>query len=227
MKLELEKDIVQWDVKSWSMALHYWEKEINWEQIHDCLELGGREGGLSLWLALKGKTVICSDLKGVEFSAGELHQKYNIGSSIKYQGIDATNIPYENHFDLIIFKSIIGGIGRDNNKEIQQMVFDQIHKALKPEGKLIFAENLVASPFHQYFRKKFTKWTHYWRYITKEECKEFLKFFSSFELKTTGVLGTFGRTEKQKNLLSRVDKFLLNNITPDSWKYIVYGIATK
>ena len=38
-----------------------------------------------------------------------------ISSLIIYQDIDATNIPYENYFDIIVFKSIIGGIGRNNN----------------------------------------------------------------------------------------------------------------
>lgn len=72
---------------------------------------------------------------------------------ITYQDIDATQIPYENEFDIIVFKSIIGGIGRNDNKEIQQLVFNQIYKALKPGGQLLFAENLSASPLHRFFSK--------------------------------------------------------------------------
>jgi SAM-dependent methyltransferase len=227
MKKELTNDIIQWDIKSWSKALTYWDINIDWNNIENGLELGGREGGLSLWLALKGKTVVCSDLNDVQKTAEQLHIRHNVSSFIKYQDIDATDIPYENNFDIIVFKSIIGGIGRNDNFEIQQKVFQEIYKALKPGGKLLFAENLIASPFHQRLRKRFVNWGSSWRYVSLEDIKEFLKDFSTCEIKTTGVLGTFGRNESQRNLLSTIDQLILNQVSPDSWKYITYGIAQK
>ena len=136
MTKELVKDIIQWDIRSWSKVLTYWDKNIDWDKVHNGLELGGREGGLSLWLALKGKEVICSDLRNVENTARQLHLKYKTTSLIKYQGIDATNIPYEDHFCIIVFKSIIGGVGAHNNIEAQKKAFSEIHKALKPAGSL-------------------------------------------------------------------------------------------
>jgi SAM-dependent methyltransferase len=227
MTKELTKDIIQWDIKSWSEALEYWDKNINWDAIQNGLELGGREGGLSLWLALNGLTTVCSDLNDVRNSAEPLHKKYNVKHLISYQEIDATNIPYENHFDIIVFKSIIGGIGRNDNYVLQQKVFNQIHKALKPKGKLLFTENLIASPFHQGFRKKYVNWGNSWRYVSMKEMKEFLKIFSNYTIKTTGVLATFGRSESQRNMLSVIDKLILNKICPENWKYISYGIAQK
>jgi len=228
MSNELIHDIIQWDIRNWYTALKYWDNAVTWDNIQTCLELGGREGGLSLWLALKGKNVICSDLREAKMQAQPLHTKYNVTSYIQYQNIDATLIPYENYFDLIAFKSIIGGIGRSSDhQKLQQQVFTQIHKALKPGGKLIFAENAMASPIHQFLRNQFIPWSTYWRYIRLEECHEFLASFSSFQLQTTGILGTFGRTETQKHFLSTLDNLLLNKITPDSWKYIVYGVAQK
>ncbi|MBM3187036.1 MAG: methyltransferase domain-containing protein [Bacteroidetes bacterium] len=227
MTKELIKDIIQWDIKSWSKALSYWENNIDWDKIQNGLELGDREGGLSLWLALKGKTTICSDLKDVRDTAEQLHLQHNVSSLVKYQDIDATNIPYENHFDIIVFKSIIGGIGRNDNSEIQQKVFKEIYKALKPGGKLLFAENLIASPLHQGLRKRFVKWGSTWRYVTLDEMKKFLKDFSSCEVKTTGVLGTFGRNENQRNLFSTIDELILNKVCPGHWKYISYGIVEK
>lgn len=221
------KDIMQWDVKSWSKALSYWESNIVWDKVQNGLELGGREGGLSLWLALKGKTVVCSDLKNVKETAQQLHLQYNITSHITYQDIDATDIPYENYFDIIVFKSIIGGIGRNDNYDIQQKVFNEIYKALKPGGKLLFAENLKASSFHQRVRKRFVNWGSSWRYVSINEMKAFLKDFSNCEIKTTGILGTFGRNERQRILLSSMDKLILNKICPENWKYICYGIAEK
>ncbi|MFH1005411.1 MAG: methyltransferase domain-containing protein [Bacteroidota bacterium] len=227
MTKDLTKDIIQWDIKSWSKVLAYWDSNVDWDKIKNGLELGGRQGGLSLWLALKGKTTVCSDLKDVKNIAEQLHLRHNISSLVKYQDIDATNISYENYFDIIVFKSIIGGIGRNDNIEIQQKVFKEIHKALKPGGKLLFAENLIASPFHQRLRKKFVNWGSSWRYVSIAEIKGFLKEFSSYDIQTTGVLGTFGRNENQRNVLSTIDKIIFNKVCPNSWKYIAYGIAEK
>lgn len=227
MTKELTKDIIQWDVRSWAKALSYWDKNIEWDKIQNGLELGGREGGLSLWLALKGKETICSDLKDVKNTAEQLHIRHKVLTQINYQDIDATNIPYENHFDVIVFKSILGGIGRNNNIETQQKVIKEIYKALKPGGKLLYAENLIASPLHQRLRAKYVKWAKYWRYVTIEEMQEFFKDFSSFDIKATGVLGTFGRNESQRNILSKIDQVFLNKVCPKNWKYISYGIAEK
>lgn len=227
MKAEIIKDVIQWDVKSWSKALDYWEKNIDWNSVETALELGGREGGLSLWLGSKGIHTICSDLKNVKETAEPLHIKHKVTSFISYEDIDATNIPYENHFDVIVFKSIIGGIGSNDNYEIQQKVFKEIYKALKPGGKLLFAENLIASSFHQKLRKKFVNWGSSWRYLSVLEMNELMQDFTSVDLKTTGFLGTFGRNEKQRNILSTIDNVVFNKACPKKWKYIAYGIATK
>jgi SAM-dependent methyltransferase len=227
MTKELINDIIQWDIKSWSKALAYWDKSINWDKIQNALELGGREGGLSLWLALKGNNVVCSDLKDVKLTAEPLHIRHNVSNLITYRDIDATNIPYENYFDIVVFKSILGGIGSNNNYEIQKKVFKEIHKALKPGGKLLFAENLIASPLHRQLRKMFVNWGNTWRYISLQEFNDFLKDYSSFTLNATGFLATFGRNENQRNLLSGIDDLILNKVCPNNWKYIGYGIAEK
>lgn len=224
---KLLEDIIQWDVKSWSKALMFWEKKVDWDKIHVGLELGGREGGLSLWLASKNKAVVCSDLKDVKNTADILHKKHKVTEFISYKDIDAANIPYENHFDVIVFKSIIGGIGRGNNIEIQKKVFAQIFKALKPGGKLLFAENLTASPIHQAFRKRFTNWGSTWRYVTVDEMKLFLSPFSNFEIHSNGFLATFGRNEKQRKFLAKIDSFTFDKFCPKSWNYICFGVATK
>jgi SAM-dependent methyltransferase len=227
MSTNFTKAILQWDVNSWNVALKFWESKIDWHKIKTGLELGGREGGLSLWAAKHGVQMICSDLDNVKPIAEPLHAQYNVTDFIKYDAIDATQIPYENHFDLIVFKSIIGGIGANNNFAKQQQVFDAIYKALKPDGQLVFAENLVASPLHQKLRKRFIEWGKDWRYISMKETETFLNPFTSFEIQATGVLGTFGRSEAQRTVLSKLDQLLINHITPNSWKYIVYGIAKK
>ncbi len=221
------EDIIQWDVKNWSKALFHWDKSVNWSNVKHSLELGGRQGGVSLWLAQKGKQVICSDLDGVQVTAQPLHQKHKVTEYITYQDIDACNIPYENHFDIIVFKSIIGGVGSNDNHEKQKEVFKQIHKALKPGGKLLYAENLIASPLHQQMRKRFISWGNRWRYVSVSEMHDFLKDFNSYDLNTTGVLATFGRSEKQRKLLAQVDQWVFNHLCPKNWRYISYGVAEK
>jgi SAM-dependent methyltransferase len=184
---------------------------------------------LLLWLALKGKRVICSDLTSAEEQAIILHKKYNVTDKVKYENIDATNIPYENQFDIIIFKSILGGIGWNKNMELQQKVINEIYKALKPRGKLLFAENLRASPLHQIFRTCFVKWGRSWRYVSIGELEHFFSTssFKRYEINSTGVLAAFGRTEWQRHLFSLADKGFMNYIFPKHWKYIAYGIAEK
>ncbi len=220
-------NILQWDVRSWSTALKYWEQKIDWKQQHQGLELGARQGGLSLWLADKGMQVTCTDLEHSEQSAKPFHDKFSFNGSIKYVDTDATALPFENQFDIVIFKSIIGGIGRNNDLQKQKAVFSGIYNSLKPGGYVLFAENLIASPMHRYFRKRFNRWGFYWRYITIEEMNEFLKPFEAVEIKTNGFSASFGRSEWQRNILALVDHYLLNHIIPNGWHYIVYGCARK
>ncbi|HYG49891.1 MAG TPA: class I SAM-dependent methyltransferase [Flavobacteriales bacterium] len=227
MDKELQKDILQWDVQSWSRPLRYWEQAVDWSKIENVLELGSNLGGLSLWLALKNKKVICSDRVDSQKKAEHLHTKYGLNGNVVYRDIDATSIPFENHFDLIVFKSVVTVIGRDGDRDIQIRVFDQVYKALKPGGTVLFAENLKASRLHQWSRKKFIEWGGSARYLALEDMSLFLEKFSSRKIYTTGVLATFGRSEKQRKVLAGIDSVFLNRLCPSRWNYIVYGSAVK
>lgn len=222
------KDCIEWDVVNWSKALGYWEKnlELSMGKL-DCLELGGRSGGLSLWLASKGNSVICSDLKNPKDSAEVIHSKYKLSGDIIYQSIDATNIQYENRFDIIIFKSILGGISRNKNEELISTVINQILKALKPGGKLLFVENLKSSFLHQHFREHFVRWGADWNYLHSKEIRKYFEDFEELTFECCGFLGTFGRSEFQKNILGKIDSIVFDKILPNNLKYVVYGIATK
>lgn len=219
-------DILQWDVRNWSRAIEYWDRAVDWSRVETCLEVGAGEGGLSLWLAAKGKHVVCSDLHNTQSKAAPHHRKYNLDSLVEYRDVDATNMPYRDHFDIIAFKSVLGGIGQ-SGKHVQQRVIDEILKALKPGGKLLLAENLVASRLHRFLRARFVRWGRDWRYVTVAEMRGFLRNYSHVELRTTGVLGTFGRSERQRRLLGAFDQRVLNPLTPEGWQYIVYGTAQK
>ncbi len=227
MDKKLLIDIIQWDVGTWSKALKYWNDKVNWSEVENCLEVGGREGGLSLWMALKNKTVVCSDLTDTQKNAQLLHQKYG-ATKVKYQDIDIKNIPYESYFDIIAVKSVLGGILRNNEEEaIRTLAIKELYKALKPGGKLLFAENLVASPLHKFLRKRNNAWSKYWHYFTADEINDLLKMFSSVQFNVTGFLAVLGRNESQRKALTMADNIIFNQIMPDHWKYLIYGVAEK
>jgi SAM-dependent methyltransferase len=219
-------DIIEWDVENWKHALFFWEKQLSDNNQLKCLELGGRRGGPSLWLASKGHEVVCSDLENPEENATKLHSKYDLSGMIRYEAISATNIPYENEFDVIIFKSIIGGISRSGQNELQQKVIDECYKALKPGGKLLFAENLEASEFHRFARKKFIKWGGEWNYLKFKNVTQLFSNWKKIDFETVGFFATFGRSEKQRFFLGKIDK-VFKFVTPKKIRYIAYGVAVK
>ncbi len=222
------KDYIEWDVKNWSKALKYWQSMIDSDlKGKKCLELGGRRGGLSLWLAEKGAEVLCSDIENPLNEAKEFHDKYSFSGSISYQAIDATEIPYENEFDIIAFKSIIGGIARNKKDHMKTKVLKEIQKALKPGGKLLFAENLESSNLHQFLRKKFIRWGNEWNYFKFAELNSLFSCFDSFNYKTQGFLGAFGRKEWQRSMLAFFDELIFNRIISKKNRYIVFGVAGK
>lgn len=229
MEASLIKNIIGWDTVNWGKALHEWDKTIKTNRQLTCLELGARTGGLSLYAAMNGHKVICTDLENPETTAKPIHLSYaGVSDKITYQAIDVLNIPYtyDNYFDVVFLKSVLPSVGHGNRKDLQQLAVNQIYKALKPGGKLLFAENLTASSLHNFARKNFVKWGGDVRYLKKTEMLEFLEPFSSVEYKLVGFLGTFGRTENQRIFFGKIDS-LFDFLIPNSWRYLIIGTATK
>ena len=220
------RTILGWDAENWSLALRFWEPHI-FNGSADCLELGCGPGGVSLWLASRGNFVICSDVQEPNTSVRQLHQLYGVSDFIKYQAIDARAIPYVEKFDIIIMKSVIGGVLSYYGDDGLHQVICEVQKALKPGGKLLFAENLEASPFHMLCRRKFLgRDAREWIYPKLNEMLEFLSPFSRIDYQTGGFLGAFGRREWQRTILAFADKALLP-LLPESSHYIVAGVAQK
>lgn len=224
MENDTLKKIVVWDIVNWSRALKFWEENcLISDKDYNCLELGSSKGGLSLWLALNGNHVYCTDINGPEPVAHDIHSEYHCESRITYGRMDALHIPYKNHFDIIVFKSIMGGISfaAPQNKQI---IINQIHKALKPNGRLLFAENLEATVFHKFFRGKYG--TKKWNYLKIGEVDDIFSRFKKVNYITTGFWGCFGRSEWQRNFLGRIDHILDPFVSPQN-KYIIIGQAIK
>lgn len=226
MNSETLKDIIGWDIVNWSQSLDFWEKNLELDaQKFNCLELGGHRGGLSLWLALKGNHVICSDINSPEENASEIHKKYACDSLIDYQAIDATNIPYENKFDVVTFKSILGAVSSKNNS-LKGTAIHEIHKALKPGGTLLFAENIESTLLHRFLRKHFVNWGKRWNYLKFEELHQIFSPYKSIDYITVGFFGAFGRNEKQRAFFGHIDRFF-EKCVPRRKRYILIGIAKK
>lgn len=227
MTKELLKDIIEWDTVNWSHGVRYWEEKYPIKDKNfSCLELGGRRGGLSLWLALNNNQVVCSDYNSPIDQAGPIHNKHKCTDRIVYASIDGTEIGRENEFDVIAFKSILGGIQSDKHENVPQRVIDEIYDSLKPGGALLFAENLASSFLHRCMRKYFVKWGGKWNYLKYKDVKGLFNKFCSVEYTTIGFLGAFGRTEGQRKFLGKIDTFF-TPIVPKSMRYIVVGIAKK
>ena len=209
MKLELTqellKDIVEWDIVNWGKVIKRWnESDCDFEG-KKVLDIGGRNGGLSLFFALKGARVLCSDYGGVPDAARELHRRYGVSERVEYEDIDATAIGRKSEFDVICFKSVLGGIGSGGNRQRQVQAISEMMRALKPNGALLFCENLRASPLHRLARRLFVKWGKTWYYQSLKEIRDLVSEYQVCDCKTVGFFGAFGRSEKMRHFLGHID----------------------
>lgn len=217
-------DVFQWDVATWSRALPLWERAIAEHPGGDALAIGEREGGLSLWLASKGKRVLCTDVEPLPAAAPSLHRRYGLSERITYdvQDVTALTLP-DASVDQVAFKSVIGALGT-RDRQIQAIM--EIHRVLRPGGALLFAENLNGTLLHARLRKHFVRWEHYWRYLRMPADRELFAPFERVEFRTTGVAHNLGRSEAQRTMLAGMDRVLCR-LVPSSWNTVLFGVCTK
>lgn len=220
-------DIIQWDVKTWSKVLPFWEAHFTIKPGMKVLAIGEREGGLSMWFAKKGCEVTCTDYHDFPEATKELHSNYKVSDNINYEmKVDATDLSrFENEsFDIVVFKSVIGVL---EEKERLQQALDEMHRVLKREGALLFAENLTGSAMHRYLRKKFVDWGDgSWKYLHAKNDMDLFHKFGEKNLKAVGFLSNFGQSEKQKSVFASFDKLIVWTL-PRKWKYVLFGALIK
>lgn len=220
----LSNDIImEWDVVNWSRALPFWLKNTKLDLPNaSCLEIGARNGGLSLWLANLCKEITYSDVGVPTQKCVDLHAQYK-PQNIKYEIVDATKPIKVGQKNLIVTKSILGILDQDMSSNI----IKNIYSALDNGGEYWFVENLNGSWMHQMLRKIFVPWGNRWTYLEVQELKKTFSQFKEVEFITFGFLGTFGRNNFQRNLLGYMDKFFFDKLVPQRMHYIVVGVARK
>ena len=213
----------EWDQFSWSTAISFFEKYSTIKLSEACvLELGSRSGKLGLMFNLCGANTVLSDVKNNLDES--IKQKLKVDDSLDFSIIDATNINNKKKYDIIVLKSVLGAL---ETKENQKKCIEQVYLNLKKGGEFWIMENLKASIFHRILRYLFIPWSNSWRYIEKEELKLLLEKFHTKKIKSKGGLSLLGKTEKQKNLLSKVDDKLNIYIKNSYWHTVVFALAKK
>lgn len=221
-------DIIQWDIATWKYGLGFWEQRMGNLRDKLGLEIGSRDGGLSLFLALNGCRVVCSDVHGPTIRARELHRKYGLSGLVSYECVNVKRIPYpDEYFDVVILKSVLGALGSfDSALKPQYEAVSEIHRVLKTGGQLLFAENMRGSPVHVLLRRSFVPWGHSWQYLTETQITRLLSGFESLDLSFRGFTAVLGRREWQRSLLHTLDRVLVP-LLPRALRYVVFGYAVK
>jgi SAM-dependent methyltransferase len=219
---------LEWDIATFSKILPVWGGfSLSHLQDGEVLEIGARNGGLSQWAADHGaKKVVCSDLMSPSTSVLALAQSVKYREIIQIEELDVTAMKYASKFDVVISKSVLGGLGSTKGIEDQSLAIAAIYQSLKKGGVFLFAENLTATRTHRALRRNNT-WTQRWKYFTGNELDMLLRPFSNVYIEKVGVVACFGRNEFQRKQLSVLDSYLLQRVVPDSWKYLGFGFAIK
>jgi SAM-dependent methyltransferase len=226
---DLLSDIFGWDVVTWSSSLEHWQRHATVDFTRStALEIGaGQSGGVSLWLALQGCEVVCSTLGDVPAAVRALHRRYGVAHRVRYANLDVLDLCESNTYDVIAFKSVLGGIGANGREDLQARAMARLHAALRPGGNLLFAENLAATRIHAAWRARFGAGKDGWRYLTVRETEQMLRPFAAVHCRTAGFFGAWGSSETQMAMSGALDEFVCRWLVPASWQYVLMGTAIK
>ena len=223
---------IGWDVGTWKKSIDFFDHYIDYNNINTALELGAgsKNGGYSLYLAYKGINVLCTNVIEVSNETKMIHKQFNLSDFINYDVINALDMPKNKQYDLVVFKSVLGGLARNNQVHVAEKAIEQIYKSINKNGLLVFAENIEGTFLHKFFRNKFSygKDGSGWKYFNIDDLIKIVnKKFDICNYDTNGVIACFGRTEFQRNLLSKFDNYIFNRITPQKYKYVFMCVCRK
>ncbi len=228
------KDIIEWDVDNWGVLVKLWTPLIDsLAPGSNILAVGERNGGLSAWLASKGHKVWCTDRIFPTDKAKNIHQEYGVSGHIVYAGYDvvAGDENFAGKFDLVIAKSVIGGLKQvysdrsTRNFAVQQKAVGNIYKTLKPGGYFLSAENMEGSLAVRWIRKIKGK-DKGWRYL---KWKELPLLFGDFRITSAtafGVVPGIAHNRSAGRLIYLINNYVLRFLPPP-YKCIGFVTAQK
>ncbi|MFF5493587.1 class I SAM-dependent methyltransferase [Streptomyces aquilus] len=226
------EESVGWDTVNWSRALAFWLRRTHVTPTGlKALEVGagGTHGNLSLWLADQGFSVVCSGLEEPSAALRRCHTAHGVGHAVVYRSLDVLQLPYSARFDVVVFKSLLGAFGMaEGDTEAQQRTaVRNMWEALRPGGELWFAEGVRGSRVHDVLRRRFGWGRRGWRYDSLAEIDMLFAPFEAVDTARFGVLGLFGRSERQRRVLGAFDKAVCERFVPETARYLVAGVARK
>lgn len=150
-----------------------------------------------------------------------------MGQLTSYAVADMLDLPVRpGSLDVVLSKSVLGAIARHDRLDRAWDAIESARTSLKSGGEYWFAENLRGSAAHSVARRIGGAARGGWHYPTLHQIRELFASYESLELTTTGVLAAFGRTERQREKLSRIDTRLQGR-TARRWHYVAFGVARK
>lgn len=182
-----------WNYKSWSRAV----KVSNFQpsnRIDRILEIGSSRHSIVsiIFDGLANEIVISYYLdeqrEGIEQYLASVRQKYDLKSKYVLEKVDVTSV--EGSFDIVIMKSVLGGLFRQNSThafDVNEFIESLISRTVKTEGLLISIDNgkSILEPMLSRFGAR----KNQWRFFGKSELKRAIiqsefGVFSSFSFET-------------------------------------------
>ena len=188
-----------WNYKSWSHAFRVCNFQLP-NRLDRILEIGAsRHSMVSLIFDGLASEIVISyytdeQREGVEQYLASVRQRYHLKSKYVLEQIDATSV--EGSFDVVIMKSVLGGLFRQNSSTISDVpdfIGSLISRTVKPEGLLISIDNgksILESTLSRFGARK-----NQWRFFRKSELNRAIRqsefgVISSFSFETRlGYIG--------------------------------------
>jgi hypothetical protein len=162
-----------WSYKSWSHAFKVSNFQLP-NKVDRILEIGAGELSMVslIFDGLASEIVISyysDEQRGpIEQYLASVRKKYDLKSKYVLEQIDATTV--EGSFDIVIMKSVVGGIFRQNSSTLSDatgFIGSLVSRAVKPEGLLISIDN--GKSILERTLSRFGGRKNHWRFFRKSE----------------------------------------------------------
>ena len=188
-----------WNYKSWSHAFRGSNFQLP-SRVDRILEIGASRHSMVaiIFDGLASEIVISyyadEQKEGVEQYLASVREKYHLKSKYVLEKIDANSV--EGSFDIVIMKSVLGGLFRKNSSstaDVTYFIRSLVSRTIKSEGLLISIDN--GKSIFERSLSRFGARKNQWRFFRKSEMKGTIRqtdfgLISSFSFETRlGYMG--------------------------------------